>query len=207
MRKVREAALSRLQAPDFLPLIHHELVQLRQVPAWVRWLYVELLAAANLKTGAGKTSWARVMAVLDFDQAPTGRARAGGVTLKQARDAVDELQSMGLVARDKGRNEAQGFLFFHVKPRRGFAAPAGESGRGSGRGSTARKASKDAASSVTTVGVPAGVRAGGSGVNSYPLPPSIESCPQPTVRPAAEVVAELKAARRTGGRTRAPEGA
>lgn len=192
MRLVREAALSRQAAPAFLLLADWELVKLRQAPAFVRWLYVELLASSNLKTGAGKTSWARIAAVLDFDQAPTGRQRAGAVTLRQARDALDELAALGLVARDKGRNQAQGFLFFHVTPRAGLGSRIGESGRGSGRGSTPRKASNGAASSRTGVPVPAGVRAGGSGENSYPLPPTGRKLSTTATKPPEAVAAKLR---------------
>lgn len=170
MKIAREVALSRQAAPDFLPLTHHELVKLRQIPGWMRWLYVELLQLADMKTGAGRASWPRLLALMDFDQAPTGKRRAGAVTLWQARSALDELAAIGLIARDKRRNEAQGFLFFHVQPRRGFSAPDAEYRRGYRRGSTPGRASNGAASSKASKGVTAGVTAGGSGMNSNPLP-------------------------------------
>lgn len=203
LRQVREAALSRREAPDFLPLTHHELVKLRQAPAFVRWLYVELLQRADMRTGHGRTSWPQLLALLDFDRAPTGRQRAGGVTLRQARDAFDELQTLGLVARDKSRNEAQGFLFFHVQPRAGFGTSARESGRGSGRGSTGRKASNVAASAPSPAPVPAGVRAGGSRSNSYPLPPVDNGLSTTAGRDRALAVLD---ALRGGGKIKAPQG-
>jgi hypothetical protein len=207
MRKVREAALSRATAPDFLPLTHHEIVRLRLVPAWVRWLYLELLCCADLRTGRGKTSWPRLLACLDFDRAPTGRQRAGGVTLRQARDALEDLAELGLVARDKARNEAQGFLFFHVQPRTGFSAPAHSSGRGSGRAVAPQKPGKTRDKPVTDAGVPAGVRAGGSGVNSYPLPPTDPKLSTGAVTlPVGQVLDRLQAMRPARGKTRPPKG-
>lgn len=146
MRQTRAVALSRLAAPTVTLITRAETKKLRQLAPWARWLFVELVIGSDFTTGAGVSSWARLMTLLDFDRAPTGRAPAGSVSLRQARDAFDSLESLGLVKRDRFDNEAQGFLSYRLTPRVRRATPVDESGRGSGRVSTGRKASNGAGS-------------------------------------------------------------
>lgn len=134
MRLVREAALSRLAAPDYLTIYGEELRALRQHPAWVRWLFAELVACSNFATGKGTTSRARLLALLDFDQAPAGRTPEGcAITTKRLRAALDALQAAGLVTVDPFRNVQSKTLFFEVQPRTRRGVPAEELGRQSGR--------------------------------------------------------------------------
>lgn len=146
MRQTRAVALSRLAAPTVTLITRTETKKLRQLAPFARWLFVELVMSSDFTTGAGLTSWARLLTLLDFDRAPTGRAPAGTVSLRQARDAFDSLESLGLVKRDRFDNEAQGFLAYRLTPRVRKAVPVTEFGRGSGRGATGRKASNGAGS-------------------------------------------------------------
>ena len=134
MRLVREAALSRLTAPDYLTIHGEELRVLRQLPAWVRWLFAELVVCSNFATGKGTTSRARLLALLDFDQAPSGPKPEGcAITTKRLRAALDSLQAAGLVTVDPFRNVQSKTLFFEVQPRTRRGVPAEEQGRQSGR--------------------------------------------------------------------------
>lgn len=146
MRETRQVALSRLAAPTVTLITRTEARKLRQLAPWARWLFVELVMSSDFTTGDGVTSWARLLALLDFDRAPTGPAPAGSVSLKQARDAFDSLESLGLVKRDRFDNARQGFLSYRLTPRAGRRSPVDESGRGKGRVSPPRKASNGAGS-------------------------------------------------------------
>lgn len=146
MRQTRAVALSRLAAPTVTLITRTETKKLRQLAPFARWLFVELVMSSDFTTGAGLTSWARLLTLLDFDRAPTGRAPAGTVSLDQARRALSDLESLGLVKRDRYDNERQGFLSYRLTPRIRKAAPAVDSNRGSNRVSPARKASNGAGS-------------------------------------------------------------
>jgi hypothetical protein len=207
VKQVRTVALSRLSGPSFLALHESEVVKLRQLPAWARWLFAELVGLSDFKTGAGRASYAQLAALLDFDAMP-GRPPAGArVSRDQVRRAVESLEGLGLAHRDKQRNSTAGALFFLVRPRSGLGAPEGSSARGSDRGATARKPRRAAASAPAAAPVPPGVSPPVSGLNSLPLPLPAQTCPQaaaPTKAQRHAMAAALRAgiaeARSTGGR-------
>jgi hypothetical protein len=207
VKQVRTVALSRLSGPSFLALHESEVVKLRQVPAWCRWLFCELVGLSDFRTGAGRASYAQLVALLDFDAMPGRPPAAARVSREQIRRAVEGLESMGLAHRDKQRNTVSGCLFFQVLPRTGLGASEGSSARGSDRGAPARKPRRAAASRPEAPPVSPGVSPAVSGTNSYPLPPSAETCPQaaaPTREQRHAMAAALRAgiaeARSTGGR-------
>lgn len=144
MRQTRAVALSRLAAPTVTLITRTETKRLRQLAPFARWLFVELVMSSDFTTGGGVTSWARLLTLLDFDRAPTGRAPAGAVSLDQARRAFNDLEAIGLVKRDRYDNERQGFLSYRLTPRIRKPVPAGQSNRGSARVPAGRKASNGA---------------------------------------------------------------
>ncbi len=132
LKIVRTAALSRTEAPQFAALMDDEVVALRLVPPWVRWLYLELVAMSDFKTGRIFTSYARLASLLDCDQPERGK-RLDVPTLKQIRTALDTLNKMNLALRDKAGNEEKRELKILVRPREGLGAPADKKGREKGR--------------------------------------------------------------------------
>lgn len=146
MRQTRAVALSRLAAPTVTLITRTETKKLRQLAPFARWLFVELVMSSDFTTGAGLTSWARLLTLLDFDRAPTGRAPAGTVSLDLARGAFADLEALGLVKRDRYENARQGFLSYSLTPRIRKAASVDQLPRGSARVSTGRKASNGAGS-------------------------------------------------------------
>lgn len=133
MSFIRTTAHARQAAPSFGALTDHEILKLRQLPAWVRWLYFELVAMSDFKTGMVRTSYAQLAALLDPDQPIQGGRRLEAPTLKQIRTALDWLYQLGLALRDRRGNERAGVLQIQVPGRAGFGAPKPEKGRGKGR--------------------------------------------------------------------------
>lgn len=132
MKVVRTAALSRQEAPTFAALTDEEVIALRLLPAWVRWLYLELVAMSDFKTGVVYASYARLASLLDCDQ-PQGGKRLDVPTIKQIRTALDTLGRMNLALRDKAGNEEKRELKILVPPRVGLGASNEKKGRGKGR--------------------------------------------------------------------------
>lgn len=132
MKLVRTAALSRHEAPTFAALTDEEVIALRLLPAWVRWLYLELVAMSDFKTGVVYASYARLASLLDCDQPERGK-RLDTPTIKQIRTALDTLGRMNLALRDKAGNEDKRELKILVSPRVGLGASADKKGREKGR--------------------------------------------------------------------------
>lgn len=132
MKVVRTAALSRQEAPTFAALTDEEVIALRLVPAWVRWLYLELVAMSDFKTGLIYTSYARLASLLDCDQPERGK-RLDIPTMKQIRTALDTLAKMNLALRDKAGNVEKRELKILVSPRVGLGASNQKKGRETGR--------------------------------------------------------------------------
>lgn len=132
MKLVRTAALSRHEAPQFAALMDDEVIALRLIPPWMRWLYLELVAMSDFKTGLIYTSYARLASLLDCDQPERGK-RLDVPTLKQIRSALDTLNDMQLALRDRAGNEEKRELKIFVRPREGFSASSGKKGREKGR--------------------------------------------------------------------------
>lgn len=208
MKLVREVALSRQAAPSFLALTEHEVIKLRQLPGWMRWLFVELVGLSDFRTGKGRAGWPQLCALLDFDRMPGRPPEGADVSMQQIRRAFVQLEAAGLVARDKGQNEVMGTLNFLVLPRTNLGTSASSSDRGSDRGVTASKPRRSAAKPEPDKVVPTGVPTGGSATNTLPLPLPDESYPQPTPTKAerAAIVARVKASI-AGGKIKPPQGA
>lgn len=133
LKLVRTAALSRHEAPQFAALMDDEVIALRLLPAWVRWLYLELVAMSDFKTGLIYTSYARLASLLDCDQPTQGGKRLDTPTIKQIRTALDTLNTMNLALRDRAGNEEKRELKIFVRPREGLGASKAKEGRGKGR--------------------------------------------------------------------------
>lgn len=134
MHIVRTAAHARNSAPPFAVVAQQEFIKVRQLPAWARWLFLELVAMSDFKTGAVSTSYAQLVALLGCDQPQTGGRRLDEPTLKQVRTGLDWLVAMNLIARDSERNEKQGHLrIFIVQVRASVSASNASKGRGKGR--------------------------------------------------------------------------
>lgn len=138
MSFIRTAAHARNTAPSFVTLTQLEVVKLRQLPGWARWLYLELKGMSTFKTGQVKTSYAQLVALMDCDQPPTGGKRLEAPTLKQIRTALEWLHDMGLGVRDKQRNEGRGELEIFVRPSTRPTMPTAQKGRGKGRAKNAQ---------------------------------------------------------------------
>lgn len=179
MKQVRTVALSRTTAASFLPLTEPEVVKLRQVPAWMRWLYLELVGLSDFRTGAGRSSWAQLVSLLDWDKPERGRRAAAELGLQQVRRAFEQLAGLGLIARDKGRNEQTGWLFFQVAPRTGLGASAGKTDRVSDR---ARKPRSTRESRPQDTGNPTGFPTAGTGSKYTPSPQRLELSPDEQAR-------------------------
>jgi hypothetical protein len=131
VKLTREVALSRQEAPAFVMVGHLELILLRQVTHLARALFVELLAAADKETGWGRTTYARLMGLLDWDR-PAAGPQGEAVTLKRVRHAFAELVAMRMVFVSRKANEHHQGLFFRVPTRVGISPSAGKQGRGQG---------------------------------------------------------------------------
>lgn len=208
MKTAHTVALSRATSATFLPLMEHEVVKLRQVPAWMRWLYLELVGLADFKTGKGAAGWQQLVALLEWDQPERGRRAAPDLGLQQIRRAFEQLASLGLIARDKARNEAQGRLFFQVSPRVGMSASKRKTDRVSDR---PRRDDSTYETKPERTRLPTGNPTGGTTTNSSPSPRSSKlSTALPRVHQKApahvhDLIEQLH--RRAGGEKRAPKGA
>jgi hypothetical protein len=138
VKVIRTAAHARNTAPPFGIVGQAEILKLRQLPAWVRWLLLELRLMSDFQTGMVSTSYAQLVAMLDCDQPQTGGRRLESPTLKQVRTALDWLDAMGLAVRDKRNNEAKGVLKIRVTAASSLSASASVKGRGKGRVKTAQ---------------------------------------------------------------------
>lgn len=208
---LQTVALSRHSAPSFLGITEAEAVKLRHVPAWMRWLFCELVGLSDFRTGQGRSSWAQLVSLLDFDKPAAGRRAAEDIGPQRVRRAFEQLADLGLVARDKGRNEQTGWLFFQVAPRTGLGASTGKTDRVSDRAQK-RRSTREA--TPANQAIPTGIPTGGSGSNSTPYPRSGKlSTPLPSERtkPPAALLAEVRARRGEkagprGGQNVAPAG-
>ena len=109
-----------------------ELIQLRKLTWLARCVYLELLAMADQVTGRIETSYAVLIALLDFDLEPTAHTLARP-TVRGIRTAVEALESLDLVSVDRIANEKRHGLFFQVQSRAGLSASANKSNRLSNR--------------------------------------------------------------------------
>lgn len=198
MRTIRTAALSRHTAPGFVLMSGLELMALRKLQWLARALFMELLALADHTTGAGRTSWAVLSALLDFDAAPQANTVARP-TVKRLRTAMAELESAGLVRLDRLKNEKTQALIFRVKSRAGISSPKDMRGREQGREKEPRPP-REKATKTANAGQDAGQRV--QEPISYPLSPSLST--GAGREKAMHVLAAMKPPR---GRTRAPQGA
>ena len=179
-----------------------ELLQLRKLQPLARCLFLELVSLADFVTGNGRTSWAVLAALLDWDVAPQANT-APGATPKRLRHAMAELEALGLVALDRIANEKRQALLFQVKPRAGLSASDDMRGRVQGRAS---KPGKPATTRVSRrpkadAGQSAGQRVQEPG--TIPLPPTLSTGTKPP--PAIGELLQRMSPRR--GKTGAPEGA
>lgn len=199
MRQTRTAALSRHAAPTFALVAGLELIQLRRLSWLARAMFLELVAMCDHATGQGRTSWAVLVALLDFDQAPQANTTATA-TPKRLRGAMAELEQLGLVWLDRIKNEKAQALFFRVASRSGVTAPDDMRGRVQGR---VKKAAAPREKPVHAADAGQGAGQGVQEPNSYPPTPLQSTGTKP---PAAvgELLQRLRPAR---GRARAPEGA
>lgn len=105
-------------APEFLRLQDIELNPLLNVlrNPLATQIYLILLAQADFKTGWALVSYARLMELCRPPQPERGQW-AKGPSLKQVRNAVDQLISVRIVKRNAEKNAAQGMLHLQVRPR------------------------------------------------------------------------------------------
>jgi hypothetical protein len=206
VRLVRTVAHARASAPRHAVLYADELRKLRELPAWQRWLYLELVQLSDFETGRGRSSWSQLGALLDWDHMP-GRPPAGAaVSTDQVRRAVQALEAAGLVTRDGFANRQTGALFFAVAPRnrRGVAGDA--FARGSAKGPAGPDASTGAGSADPAGGVSPGVSPG----VTEPIPNTARELAVDNLSTAPPGARErLRAARDriAGGSQQAPPGA
>lgn len=124
MKPIRTVAHGRHSAPRYVTLDGMEVILLRKLPSWVRWLYAELRSVSDFQTGQVSTSWAALMAVMDCD------SHMGFVpTLRQLRWAVHQLEEVGLLQVERKLNERSRSLFLRVLPVKSLGASAIQSVR------------------------------------------------------------------------------
>ena len=107
-----------LHAPEWLQLEHVELRVLLNVlrnPLCAQ-LFLLIASQADFKTGKLSTSYARLIDLCTRPAPERGR-RPAAPTLKQIRNALDDLQTYNLIKRDKEANEAHGFLNMRIRKR------------------------------------------------------------------------------------------
>ena len=204
MGQVKTATLARHNAPPFGAVDGlAEVLKLRQLTGWMRWLFLELRMLSDFRTGQVETSWAVLRALMDCDSGERGGPAPFVPSVDQLRRAVRQLEAVGLVVRtaqDMQASEAVGRLFLKVPAAVGIGASGGKPARGSARVRKPRPQREKAPAAPT---VPPGVAPGDSTLNfntSYLLPATELS----TGPAALRAVREQIAAR---GMTRAPKGA
>ncbi len=197
----RTASLSRHTAPNFVMLGGLELIQLRKLGHLAFRLYLELLAMADHATGRVSTSYAVLLAILDFDQVDCAHA-PDKPTTKRIRTALEHLVSLGMVRVDRVANEKRQGLFLRLPTRKSISAPGESFGRVKGRAKKAKTPDESTACSATPLDEGQGE---GQGVQEEYIPPKSPSCAQPTeaTRPPPELLAAVRARR---GRQQAPQG-
>lgn len=84
-------------------------------------VYLALVAQTDFQTGAGLTHYQTLEAMGQQPKPERGGRRRQGVTRDMLRRIVDDLESIGLLARDRYNNFAQGQLRY-VLPYRAFLA-------------------------------------------------------------------------------------
>jgi hypothetical protein len=198
VKETRRVALSRHNAPAWLALDGLEVVALRKLPAWMRWLYMELRALSDFKTGHVSTSWAQLVALMDCDAGERGGQSPHTPGMQQLRRAVDQLEGIGLLRRDGRTNERARGLFLFILPIKSLGAPAAKRDRSCDRPPTGRKASKHAGFEASALPVATGVATGDSVPLHHspkaPKAPDLSTAPAPpeTVHPIDVAAARAK---------------
>lgn len=115
---VLQTKTATLFVPDFLTKYREELRVLLHVlhDPLVTHVYELLLAHCDLKTGEYQGGGYHRLIELSTPPQPERGRRRVGPTMKQMRDAVDDLVHHGLVRRD-AKNSAQGTLRLWLTPR------------------------------------------------------------------------------------------
>lgn len=117
MKQVRTAALSRHTAPEFFMPKGLEVIQLRRLDDFAYRLFIELVGMADFTTGRIATTYAVLIALLDFDVTPKAHTKPKP-TKQRIRTALDQLSELKLIkGMDPQRNERAGGLFFRVASR------------------------------------------------------------------------------------------
>lgn len=117
VKQIRTAALSRHKAPEFFMPKGLEVIQLRRLDDFAFRLFIELVGMADFATGRIATTYAVLIALLDFDQAPKAHAKPKP-SKQRIRTALQALSELHLIKdMDPQRNERAGGLFFRVDPR------------------------------------------------------------------------------------------
>jgi len=209
VKQIRTAALSRHSAPAFVLLGGLELMQLRKLGDLAFRLFVELLALADHATGRVDTSYAVLLALLDFDQAHGAHA-ATKPTLQRVRTALEALIALQLVRVDRIKNEKAKGLFLRLPSRAGISTPDARSNRLSNRPQKAAKPATARVSKERPMGEQQTEQQGVQENSLSPLPPSLSTGqPAPSSRYVQKLKREIEAKRAARGNplTRAPEGA
>lgn len=183
MGQVKTATLARHNAPTF-GAVHgiSEVLKLRQLPGWMRWLFLELRMLSDFRTGQVETSWAVLRALMDCDSGERGGPAPFVPSIDQLRRAVGQLESIGLVTRNGQANQGAGRLFLHVPAATGLGTSAPKPARGSAR---VRKPRSPREKQPAAAPVPPGVAPGDSTLNSItpkPSKPAELSTEKPTGR-------------------------
>jgi hypothetical protein len=205
MKQIRTAALSRHVASPFVRLDGLELLQLRKLPHLAFRLFVELLGLDRMNTGRVETSYAVLLALVDFDQV-AGAHAADKPTLKRVRTALEALIALHLVRVDRIKNEKSKSLFLRIQPRAVLSASDAGKGRRTGRH---EKAAKPASMRPSEESVSEEGQTEGQGIQDLNLSPISPVMHTPTKPPAAlaDRLAKLPRGAARGGEKRAPKGA
>lgn len=112
----RIATEASRQAPGFLKLFDHETACLEALALWTFRLFAHLVRCTNYRTGAGSTSLAELVRLMTPIQ-PARGPRLYVPDQQAIKKALLAFERARILARDTGRSERDGLLFFMVSPR------------------------------------------------------------------------------------------
>lgn len=202
-----------LYVPDFLRKDEPELRVIFDAlrDPLVGYLYDLILMQSNFADGHFLSSYARLMELCTPPKPERGRRRPGP-TLKQLRNAIDDMERFGLLRRGE-TNQAQGQLRLWVTPRKKERAPMQSEGRILGRVRKAKNPAMERPTEVQAADLGQDKGQGYQGVNTLHPPPLLKPATYPQPKPTKAQIAgakalleELKSSPPGGGKRKAPPG-
>jgi hypothetical protein len=151
MRKVAVLALKKASKGGAFLITHqYEIEVLDAFPLWVTRLFNALLRCCDFHSGAGRVTYAHLVAMLTPIQ-PRRGPRHYVPDVQAIKKVVRELEARLVLARDKAHSEAEKTLIYELAPRYASVRPSPKLEPQTRTPVDSRKASKHAASSPVAV--------------------------------------------------------